>query len=92
MGCYGIGVSRVIAAIAQVMRDPHGFRWPSSISPYLVSLCSVPGTRGSALAEQVEANLKGSARLRGEIMSSFHDGMGLGSKIAHRTPLGSPCV
>ena len=93
MGCYGIGVSRVIAAIAEVMRDPYGFRWPSSISPYLVSLCSVPGTKGSALAEQVEAKLKGSTRLRGEVMSSFHDGMGLGSKIALSHAIGIPlCI
>ena len=40
MGCYGIGVSRLVGAIAQVTRDSKGLRWPSSVSPYKISICS----------------------------------------------------
>ncbi|MDD3296909.1 MAG: proline--tRNA ligase [Candidatus Omnitrophica bacterium] len=38
MGCYGIGISRVISAVAEVSSDEKGLIWPSSISPFDVSL------------------------------------------------------
>jgi prolyl-tRNA synthetase len=34
MGCYGIGVSRLVAAIVEVSRDKDGIIWPESIAPY----------------------------------------------------------
>lgn len=34
MGCYGIGVSRMVAAIAEVTKDKHGLKWPRSITPF----------------------------------------------------------
>ncbi|KAG8626016.1 hypothetical protein KVT40_006417 [Elsinoe batatas] len=36
MGCHGIGVSRLIAAIASVKADEKGLNWPSVIAPYSV--------------------------------------------------------
>lgn len=33
MGCYGIGVSRLIAGIAEATKDEHGLRWPKSVTP-----------------------------------------------------------
>ncbi|AMD19603.1 HCL548Wp [Eremothecium sinecaudum] len=38
MGCYGIGVTRLVAAIAEISRDEKGLCWPSCIAPYKVSL------------------------------------------------------
>jgi prolyl-tRNA synthetase len=38
MGCYGISISRVISAVAEVSSDEKGLIWPSSISPFDVSL------------------------------------------------------
>ena len=34
MGCYGIGVNRIIAALVEVSHDKDGIIWPKSISPY----------------------------------------------------------
>jgi prolyl-tRNA synthetase len=34
MGCYGIGVSRLIAAIMEQHHDEHGIRWPLHVAPY----------------------------------------------------------
>ncbi|KAF3910279.1 hypothetical protein ABW21_db0205846 [Orbilia brochopaga] len=36
MGCYGIGVTRLIAAIAEATRDEKGFCWPKIVAPYNV--------------------------------------------------------
>ncbi len=41
MGCYGIGVSRVMAAVAEQFQDDKGFIWPSPIAPYQVHLVPV---------------------------------------------------
>jgi len=38
MGCYGIGVSRILSAIAQVSSDDKGLIWPEKISPFDLSL------------------------------------------------------
>jgi prolyl-tRNA synthetase len=36
MGCYGIGVNRIIAATAETSHDENGLIWPLSIAPYEV--------------------------------------------------------
>jgi prolyl-tRNA synthetase len=34
MGCYGIGVSRLIAAVIEQNNDGFGIKWPREVSPY----------------------------------------------------------
>ncbi|MFJ8266409.1 proline--tRNA ligase [Peribacillus asahii] len=41
MGCYGIGVSRTVAAIAEQFNDENGLVWPGNIAPYQVHLIPV---------------------------------------------------
>lgn len=41
MGCYGIGVGRLAAAICEVHHDDYGPIWPKSIAPWQVHLCAV---------------------------------------------------
>ena len=38
MGCYGIGVSRILSAIAEVSSDEKGIIWPKGVSPFDISL------------------------------------------------------
>lgn len=60
MGCYGIGVSRTVAAIIEEHHDANGIIWPLSVSPYQVHIVSL-GTPGSVpleLARQVEKSLQ----------------------------------
>jgi prolyl-tRNA synthetase len=44
MGCYGIGVSRLIAAIIEQNHDEHGIIWPKEISPYKVIVLALDVT------------------------------------------------
>jgi prolyl-tRNA synthetase len=55
MGCYGIGVSRIMAAVAESSNDENGLIWPMSIAPYQVHLICANQTDPVpvALAEQV---------------------------------------
>lgn len=41
MGCYGIGVSRTMAAIVEQYHDDHGIKWPSAIAPFDVHVIPV---------------------------------------------------
>jgi prolyl-tRNA synthetase len=41
MGCYGIGVSRTLAAIAEQYSDEHGLVWPVAVAPFHIHLISV---------------------------------------------------
>ncbi|GAH10680.1 unnamed protein product, partial [marine sediment metagenome] len=39
MGCYGIGLGRLLAAIVEQSHDDKGIMWPLSVAPYQVYLC-----------------------------------------------------
>ncbi len=39
MGCYGIGIGRLMAAIIELNHDDKGIIWPLSIAPYRIYLC-----------------------------------------------------
>ncbi len=38
MGCYGIGVSRIVAAAIEQNHDEHGIIWPDAIAPFQIAL------------------------------------------------------
>ena len=38
MGCYGIGVSRTLAAVVEQHNDEHGICWPVCVAPYEVEV------------------------------------------------------
>ncbi|MCR4324279.1 MAG: His/Gly/Thr/Pro-type tRNA ligase C-terminal domain-containing protein [Candidatus Curtissbacteria bacterium] len=46
MGCYGIGISRLMGSIVEVFNDDKGITWPKGVSPYDVHLVHIedPGT------------------------------------------------
>lgn len=44
MGCYGIGVSRVIAAIIEKHNDEKGIIWPREVAPFDIEILSIAGT------------------------------------------------
>ena len=41
MGCYGIGVSRILAAVAEQFNDENGLKWPKKIAPFDIHLITV---------------------------------------------------
>ncbi|MGA2774533.1 MAG: proline--tRNA ligase [Candidatus Omnitrophota bacterium] len=44
MGCYGIGVSRMISAIIEQNNDPSGIIWPQEVAPYKVIIIALDVT------------------------------------------------
>jgi prolyl-tRNA synthetase len=43
MGCYGIGLGRTMAAIAEVYHDEKGLVWPKQVAPFQVHLVTLKG-------------------------------------------------
>ncbi|MBF0709834.1 MULTISPECIES: proline--tRNA ligase [unclassified Gemella] len=62
MGCYGIGVSRLLSAIIEQHNDDKGIIWPKSVAPYQVHLLCVDVKKADqvALAEKLYEELKAS--------------------------------
>ena len=55
MGCYGIGVTRTMAAIVEQSYDENGIIWPMSVAPFHVIICLVmnAGEEACKLAEKI---------------------------------------
>ena len=62
MGCYGIGVSRIVAAAIEQNHDKKGIIWPASIAPFQLALIPI--------------NMHKSIRLREAVMSFYDELVG----------------
>ncbi|KAI5955444.1 PRS [Candida theae] len=82
MGCYGIGVSRIVAAIAEISRDNEGLRWPRSIAPWEVTV--VEATKDTGLSEAY-SRMQFDYRVDGRDES-------LGLKVKQSNMMGIPMV
>lgn len=57
MGCYGIGVSRLMGVIAEHFSDDNGLVWPEAIAPARVYLVSI-GEKGVEVADRLYDDLQ----------------------------------
>jgi prolyl-tRNA synthetase len=55
MGCYGIGVSRVVAAAIEQHHDDRGIIWPMALAPFQVVLVPINAHKSVRLREAAEA-------------------------------------
>jgi prolyl-tRNA synthetase len=54
MGCYGIGVSRIVAAAIEQNHDDKGIIWPDAIAPFQVALLPMNMKKSQRVREAVE--------------------------------------
>ncbi len=60
MGCYGMGVSRLLGVLAEEHHDDRGLTWPRSVAPYAVHLVALGAARSpevAAAADRLYAEL-----------------------------------
>ncbi len=50
MGCYGVGVSRIVAASIEQNFDDAGIRWPAALAPWQVAVCVINPKNDAAVA------------------------------------------
>ncbi|WKZ20066.1 MAG: proline--tRNA ligase [Candidatus Jettenia sp. CY-1] len=63
MGCYGIGVNRIIAGLIEISHDENGIIWPLSLAPYKVIIIpvNVNDTPSMQMANQIYDDLTNNA-------------------------------
>jgi prolyl-tRNA synthetase len=54
MGCYGIGVSRVVGAAIEQHNDDHGIIWPTAIAPFSLALIPMQMKKSTRVREAAE--------------------------------------
>ena len=89
MGCYGIGVTRTVAAAIEQNYDADGIIWPWPIAPYHIHLLNLdPGNpEVSAVANQLERELEAAGF---EVLHDDREGMSPGAKFKDADLLGFP--
>ncbi|NXT71039.1 SYPM protein, partial [Chaetops frenatus] len=99
MGCYGLGVTRILAAAIEVLSTEDSIRWPSLIAPY--QLCFIPPKRGSkeekeegaALLERVYDDLaEALPHLAGDSVLDDRTQLTIGKRLKDANRLGYPYV
>ena len=55
MGCYGIGISRVVASAIEQNNDENGIIWPDAIAPFTLGIVPMGAHKSEAVREKSEA-------------------------------------
>jgi prolyl-tRNA synthetase len=89
MGCYGVGITRTIAAVIEQNYDADGVIWPWPVAPYHVHLVGLDSNKPeiAAVAHQVERDLEAAAF---EVLHDDREGLSPGVKFKDADLLGMP--
>ena len=89
MGCYGIGVSRIVAAAIEQNHDEAGIVWPEPMAPWRVAVCVINPKNDTAVSEAAEALYR---ELNGSGIEAVLDDRGLrpGAMFADIELIGIP--
>ncbi|MEK7558225.1 MAG: aminoacyl--tRNA ligase-related protein [Patescibacteria group bacterium] len=89
MGCYGIGLGRLMGAIVEVMSDERGIVWPDSVAPYQVHLIELSGEKSDIKKEA--DNLYSVLQKEGiTVLYDERKGTSAGEKFADADLIGIP--
>ncbi|EXJ94490.1 hypothetical protein A1O1_02886 [Capronia coronata CBS 617.96] len=93
MGCHGIGVSRLIAAVASCLADERGLNWPRVIAPFeVVVLIAKPEPQRMQAAEQIYDQLSSSELGAADVLLDDRTDQGLGWKLKDADMIGYPVI
>ena len=88
MGCYGIGVGRLLAGICEEHHDDYGPIWPISVAPWQIHICAIGGRKDPIIDETAKKLYE---ELSGKYEVIFDDrGAAAGVSFADADLLGVP--
>ncbi len=89
MGCYGIGLSRLMGAIAEVHHDEKGIIWPKTVAPFSAHLLLIENSaKVRKIGEKLYKNLQ---KNKIEILYDDRNNKTPGEKFADADLIGIPC-
>ncbi len=93
MGCYGIGLTRLVGAIVEASHDERGIVWPKTVAPFQVHLISL-SSKDSALTADILAKADAFDRTLAAVgIETLHDDRAdvrAGEKFADADLIGAP--
>ena len=89
MGCYGIGVSRIVAAAIEQNFDASGIRWPEAMAPWQAVVCVINPKSDPAVADAA-ATLYSDLQARGVDVALDDRGLRPGAMFADIELIGIP--
>ncbi|MDO8556935.1 MAG: aminoacyl--tRNA ligase-related protein [Candidatus Jorgensenbacteria bacterium] len=89
MGCYGIGLSRLMGTIVEVYHDENGMIWPESVAPAQVHLMTV-GSPDAELKKSAEHVYNTLVRSGIEVLYDDREDVSAGEKFADADLIGLP--
>ncbi len=93
MGCYGIGISRLMGVIAEVYHDDKGLRWPIAVAPFQIHILVLEGQDESANQERLSKaqSLYTTLRAKGiEVLLDDRKNISAGQKLTESDLMGMP--
>ena len=90
MGCYGIGVSRLVGAAIEQNHDDKGIIWPASIAPYQVILIPINAHKSEAVQTTADSLYALLTEAGIEVLLDDRDQLRPGAKFADAELLGFP--
>lgn len=96
MGCYGLGLSRLLAAVVEVLSTRTEIRWPPLMAPY--SICIIPPKAGSheeeaaKMASHLFCTLSQESSYQGDVLLDDRGHMTIGKRLQEAKRLGIPFI
>ncbi|GIY74288.1 probable proline--tRNA ligase, mitochondrial [Caerostris darwini] len=96
MGCYGLGLSRILAASVEYLSNANSIRWPFLLSPYYVSV--IPPKKGSKeesvrpFADSLADSLNKISWLNSNVVIDDRTNLTIGKRLNEVSALGIPYV
>lgn len=90
MGCYGIGVTRIVAAAIEQNHDDNGIIWPAAIAPFQIALVPINLNKSDAVREQCEKLYSELTAAGIEVLYMDEEKARLGVMLANTELMGIP--
>lgn len=90
MGCYGIGISRLMGVIAETMNDEKGILWPESVAPFRVHLIALPGKEAESVFSASDKLYNQLTETGVEVLYDDRPEVSAGEKFADSDLIGIP--
>ncbi len=88
MGCYGLGLSRLMGAIVEVNHDENGIIWPQAVAPFQIHLLNIiKGEKKKEAGKKIYENLK---KVGIEVLYNDKEDVSAGEKFAEADLIGIP--
>jgi len=89
MGCYGIGLGRLMATVVEINHDKKGIIWPRELSPFQIHLIEIKSQspKVKKMAEKVYNNLQ---KEKIEVLYDDRDDVSAGEKLIEADLIGIP--